>query len=193
MANNAAVFLHVRVVMGIVIGLATARLLNGAAYFVQHPRRRPASAIHLGWTATLLLSLVHFWWWELQLASLPSWHFRIYLFLFAYTVLLFLLCTLLFPDQIDEYGSHEQFLLNRRRWFFGLLALSFGFDFADTLLKGWQHLQELGWVYEAGLAAQSVLCIVAMITANRRFHLAFAAIALAYQVNVVAQLLGSDG
>jgi hypothetical protein len=187
------VFLHVRVVMGIVVGLSIARLLNGAAYFLQHPGRRPASPIHLGWAGTLLLSLVHFWWWELQLASLPSWRFQTYLFLTAYTVVLFLLCSLLFPDEISEYGTYEQFFLARRRWFFGLLAVSFLFDFADTLLKGWQHLQELGRVYEAGLVVQSALCVVAMITPNRRFHLAFAAAALVYQLSITVQLLGSSG
>ena len=112
-AVYADVFLHVRVVMGIVVGLGIARLLNGAAYFLQHPGRRPASLIHLGW--------------------------------------------------------------------------------AGALLKGWQHRQELGPVYEVGLIGQCALCIAAIITANRRFHLAFAAVALAYQVCVILRLLGSDG
>lgn len=183
------IFLHVRVVMGIVVGLGMARLLNGAAFFVQHPGKRAASLIHLGWAASVLLTLVHFWWWELQLAALPAWTFQVYFFLTLYSILLFLLCSLLFPDEIDEYDSYEQFFLASRRWFFGLLALSFGFDFVDTLLKGWQHLQELGRVYEIGLVAQALLCLVAMATANRRFHFGFAAVALAYQASVIVQLL----
>ncbi len=189
--DHADIFLHVRVVMGMVIGLGMARVLNGAAYFVLHPGKRSASFIHLGWAAVVLLTLIHFWWWELQLAALPAWNFDIYFFLTLYTIVLFLLCSLLFPDDIDEYDSYEQFFLARRRWFFGLLALSFGFGFADTILKGWQHLYELGLDYRIGLVIEALLCLIAMVTANRRFQSGFAAVALAYQASVIIRQLNN--
>jgi hypothetical protein len=43
------------------------------------------------------------------------------------------------------------------------------------------------------LLGQSVFCIAAMLTPNRRFHMVFAAMALAYQLSVIVLLLGSNG
>jgi MFS superfamily sulfate permease-like transporter len=182
--SNADLFLHVRVVMGMVVGLGMARLLTGLAYFVQHPSKHRVSLIHLGWAAFMLLLLVHFWWWEFWLSALPRWDFKI---------LLFLLCTLLFPDDIDEYAGYEQFFLARRQWFFGILGLSFGFDFVDTLLKGANHLASFGVEYKISLVAHMLLCAIAMAIRDRRFHLAFVAAALIYQVSFILRLFDSLG
>jgi hypothetical protein len=185
------IFIHVRIVMGIVIGLGMARLLTGLAYFVQHPGKREVSLIHLVWAASLLLTLVHFWWWEFRLSTLSVWTFQIYIFLTTYAVLLFLLCTLLFPDEFDEYAGYEEFFIGRRRWFFGVLGLSYMFDFVDTVLKGWEHLQSLGLEYKVGLFSETALCLVALATSNRRFHLIFAGGAFAYQILEIAKLFGT--
>lgn len=53
-------FFHVRVVIGMVVGLALARLLNGVARFVQHPRGPRPYPTHLVWSAFMLLAVVHF-------------------------------------------------------------------------------------------------------------------------------------
>ena len=49
----------------------------------------------------------------------------VFFFLIAYAVTLFLLAALLFPDKLDEYRGYEDFFLTRRRWFFGVFALTF--------------------------------------------------------------------
>ncbi len=190
---TADIFIHVRIVMGIVVGLGMARLLTGFAYFVQHPGKRKVSLIHLGWAASILLTMIHFWWWEFRLSSLTVWTFEIYIFLTTYAIQLFLLCTLLFPDEFDEYAGYEEFFIGRRRWFFSVLALSYAFDFVDTVIKGWDHLQTLGAEYEIELVCQITLCLVAMATSNRRFHLAFAGLAFAYQLHEIARLFGTTG
>ena len=69
----AEIFQHVRVVMGIVLGLGITRLLTGLARFVQHPGHARAYPVHIGWALTLLLTLVHFWWWEIRLVDLQHW------------------------------------------------------------------------------------------------------------------------
>jgi len=57
------VFPHIRIVMGMVIGLAVTRLLSGVARIVQHPKQYRLYPVH--WLGGLvLLMLVHFWWWE---------------------------------------------------------------------------------------------------------------------------------
>jgi hypothetical protein len=46
--SAAEIFPHIRIVMGMVIGLGVTRLLSGLARIVQHPRRTPVYAVHLG-------------------------------------------------------------------------------------------------------------------------------------------------
>jgi len=175
------IFLHVRIIMGVVIGLSIARLLNGSSRFIQHPTGAKVSWIHLGWVAVMLISLVHFWWWEFWLSAIKHWTFEIYVLLFGYTIVLYLLCTLLFPDDIKEYAGYEDYFFSRRKWFFGLLGLTFVFDMADTLVKGPGHIDQFGHEYWARTSAYFVLCGIAMITPNRKFHSVFALGTLIYQ------------
>ena len=61
------IFPHIRIVMGMVIGLGVTRLLSGLARIVQHPGQYRLYPVHLAWVASMLLLLVHFWWWEFGL------------------------------------------------------------------------------------------------------------------------------
>ena len=58
-ASAADVFPHVRVVLGMVVGLGVTRILSGFARIVQHPTQYPLYPVHLAWSAMLLLVLVH--------------------------------------------------------------------------------------------------------------------------------------
>ena len=187
-ASSTDIFLHVRVIMGMVLGLGIAKLLTGIANFVQHPGRYKVYAVHMGWVAWMLLLLIHFWWWEFWLHQMGTWTFEIYVFLIVYTILLYLLCALLFPDNIAEYSGYEEFFISRRRWFFGLLAAVFVFDLVDTLLKGEEHFASFGREYLFRVPIYLVLCIVAMITPNRRFHVAFVIGSLIYEISWIARL-----
>ncbi|MCO6186252.1 hypothetical protein [Rhizobium sp. L1K21] len=88
-ASTLAEFTHVRIIIGMVTGLSIARLLNGAARFVQHPKRDQVYGIHIGWTIFLFLAVVHFWWFEFSLAKLPRWTFDKYVFVLFYAALFF--------------------------------------------------------------------------------------------------------
>jgi MFS superfamily sulfate permease-like transporter len=75
------------VVLGIVLGLSITRLLTGVARFMQYPGHNKAYTVHLGWVFSMLLTLVHFWWWEFRLSEIPRWTFEVYIFLVTYTIL----------------------------------------------------------------------------------------------------------
>jgi len=184
----ADIFLHIRVVVGIVLGLGIARLLTGVAQFVQHPGRQKLYWVHLAWVLSILLTLVHFWWWEFRLVGLDHWNFGIYIFVIAFAILLFLLCALLFPTDIDEYAGYEGYFISRRRWFFGVLAATFVFDLTDTLLKGPEHFAMFATEYSIRVPVYLLLCIVAMITPDRRFHGAFVIGSLIYQLSWILRL-----
>lgn len=178
-----ALFGHVRVVIGMVVSLSLARILSGLAVFVQHPGKVRVYWIHLGWVFSILVFLLHFWWWEYRLQSMSAIDFGLYLFLIGYACLFFFLCVLLFPVSIDEYGSYEDYFMSRRGWFFGFLALAYAVDLADTAIKGRSYFSSFGYEYPVRNVVYIVLCIVAAVTANRRFHAAFVSVGLLYQLS----------
>ncbi|MGK6319336.1 hypothetical protein [Sphingomonas sp. DT-204] len=140
-------YLHIRVVMSIILGLGITTLLKGVAAIIVHPRRYHWSWFHMSWVVWALVSIVTFWWWEFRLAEVARWTFGSYLFVIAYCSCFFMLTALLFPEDVQEYGSYEEYLLERRVWFFGLIALMTLMDLADTSLKGAARWQALGWLY----------------------------------------------
>ena len=175
------VFPHIRIVMGMVIGLGVARLLSGLARIVQHPKQYRLYSVHLAWVASVLLMLVHFWWWEFGLFQIDSWTFGKYLFVIGYAIVLFLLCALLFPDTMQDYRGYEDYFYARRAWFFGLLATTYLLDVVDTLLKGEPHFARFGHEYLIRTPVFVILCIAAACIRDRRYHVAFVAFTLIYQ------------
>src|SRR5262245_30492107 len=109
-------FFHVRILVGIITGLSMSRLLTGLARPVQHPEWKTVGFVHTAWAVYLLLTIVHFWWFELGLSKVDRWTFGLYLFVIAYGVLLFLICTILFPDRLDQYSNSEQYFFSRKAW-----------------------------------------------------------------------------
>ena len=181
-------FIHVRLILGFIISLSLARLLTGLARFVQHPafKRDP---LHLLWAASILLLIANFWWWEFWLSSIKTWIFPVYAFLLAFAAQLFLLTTLLFPDDVDEYGSYGGYFMNRRKWFFGLFASVNLFDVIDTFIKGPEHVSQYEADYWIQPPVYIALSIVAIFTKNRTFHFAFVILNLVYQAYFVAKSL----
>lgn len=175
------IFAHVRILVGIVTALSISRLLTGLARFIQHPRREHAYPIHIGWVLFMLSAIVHFWWYEFHLSTIPHWVFEVYIFVILYAFLFFLLCTLLFPDRMDEYSGFEEYFLSRKKWFFGLLTLIFLVDFIDTAIKGESYFHHLGLEYLIRQSVFAVLSIVAIFVQNRIYQAAFVVFALIYQ------------
>lgn len=188
---NVDLYLHVRVIVSIILGLSIARLLNGVASFVQHPSRERVWWVHLAWVGWMLLSVIGFWWWEFRLAEVPRWTFETYVFVLVYASVYFLLCTLLFPTDMAEYRGFQHYFISRRGWFFGLLAASFLLDIVDTWLKGAQHLQALGIEYPIRIGGALVLCAAAICIARPSFHGALVVIALLYQMSFFARFYGT--
>lgn len=184
-------FPHVRIVMGMVVGLAMSKLLTGFAGLVQHPGRYRLSAVHLLWGVSILVELILFWWWEFALSRLPDWNFATFFFLIVYAITLYLLAALLFPDNIDEYGGYEAYLIRRRYWFFGLLAATFVLDMIDTMIKGEAHWSRLVVDYVLQVPFGLALCAIACASKRPRVHLALVLAHIAYQLYWLTRILGA--
>jgi hypothetical protein len=172
------VYLHIRVVLAIVLGLAITKLLNGIARLIE--RRNRWSTIHVCWVLWALVSVVTFWWWEFRLSALPSWSFSSYIFVISYCSLYFVLSALIFPEDASMNGGYDEYLIERRYWFFGLIAAITLMDLIDTSLKGTERWEALGIAYPIKTAVMLVVAGLGMILVNKKAHLALALVALVY-------------
>ncbi len=177
------IYFHLRILMGVVLGLALTRMLAGVGNFVVHPGQKKLYAAHLVWVVTVIIMAIHFWWFEFGLIRIQPWRFELFVFVLSYAFLFYLLATLLLPDKIDEYPNYEDYFLSRRRWFFGLLALSAPIDFIDTLAKGPAYYRSYGPEYPIRLIALVLLCGLCAWIKDRRAHMLIAALYLSYFIS----------
>lgn len=186
-AAMTAGFTHMRIVLGMVVGLGLTHLLRQFARMIEHPGRKRVYWVHLVWVASMFLYLLSFWWWEYRLSHRGEWNFNLYLFVTLYALLLYLLCTLVFPESIAEYEDWRDYFYRRRAWFFGLLALAYLVDLGDTLAKGHAYFATFGPEMWIRSIAYAVFSLVAIATSNPRYHAVFALTGLAYQLSFIAR------
>ena len=176
-------YLHVRVLISMILGLSVTRLVGGVAKIILRPDRDRIWPIHLGWVAWALFNVITFWWWEFQLSRITHWTFPVYVFVCLYASMYFLLASLLFPDDLAGYDTYQDYFLARRAWFFGVLAVTEALDVVDSWIKGAEHLDFLGTAYLIEVAGFIGLCLVAMRIRSLKFHAAFVIGALAYEAS----------
>jgi cell division protein FtsW (lipid II flippase) len=185
--SAAAGYTHMRIVLGMVVGLGLTHLLRQFARMIEHPGRKRLYWVHMVWVVSMFFYLLSFWWWEYRLSHRVDWTFNLYLFVTLYALLLYLLCTLVFPENIAEYRDWRDYFYRRRAWFFGLLALAYAVDLGDTLAKGQAYFAHFGPEMWLRSLAYVVFSLVAIATANPRYHAAFALAGLAYQLSFIAR------
>ena len=149
---------------------------------IEHPQRYGWSWIHMSWVMWTLISVVTFWWWEFRLNEVPTWNFETYLFVLTYCSLYFLLSALLFPADVREYDSYEEYLIQRRPWFFGVITAITLMDLVDTSLKGTGRWRALGMAYPIRTSVMLLIAGLGVALAGRRAQLVLALLALIYTV-----------
>lgn len=184
---TSAEYLHVRVLLGMVVGLGLTHLLQNLALMIERPRHKRIYWVHLVWALSVFVYLLSFWWWEFRLAHVQAWNFNLYLFVTLYALLLYLLCAIVFPKDVTGYEDWEAYFFARRGWFFSLLALAYLADLGDTFIKGPGYFTSFGVEMPIRSAAYIGLSLVAIATANRRFHATFAVAGLVYQLAFIAR------
>jgi hypothetical protein len=184
---NVDLYLHVRVLISMILGLSVTRLVGGLAGFVQNPSRNHLSMIHLGWVCWTLLSIVSFWWWEFGLRKIEPWTFGLYLFVCAYASVFFFLSAVLFPGDLAETKSYEEYFLSRRVWIFSFIALVQLMDIGDTWAKGEGYFGDLGGEYPIGIAAYIVGSAIGALSKSRTVQFLLVAAALIYDISFMAR------
>lgn len=174
-------FAHVRIIIGMVLGISVVRLVMGLSEFLQHPDRKKIYWIHMCWALYLFLMIIHFWWYEFGLSKIRVWSFGVYLFLICYSCLFVFVASLLFPSNMAEYENHEDYFQSRRKTFYSMIAVLAAVDFIDTALKGFDHVQALGIEYQVQQASLVLLAAIAIFVQNKVYQGAFVVGLLVYK------------
>lgn len=185
-------FAHIRTVIGIILGLGLTHLIKGTVQFVQHPGRKKPYYVHLLWVFYMFLMLIHFWWWEFSLKLVTQWYFADYFFIICYILIYYVLCAILYPDDLKDYKGYEDYFYSRKKWFFGILAMCFLADIVDTAIKGEHYFLFAKTEYYIRIVSHVSLCLLAIKMKNKRFH-AFLVISLiAYELFFILRLFAIE-
>lgn len=176
-------FEYISVLTSVILGLGVTHLLKGVGRLIQHPGRTSTYWVHLVWVYFMFFAAVFWWWYEFAYVDVETWTLPLYLFVLSYAVLLYLMCALLIPGDLEGYTGYRHYFLDRRTWFFACLAAFFLLDFADTWLKGTEYFRSLGVQYPIGIALHLTLCVTAIVTRDPRFHGAYSLFAVFSQVS----------
>lgn len=185
--DTTALFVHIRTLVGMIVGLGLTHLLRNFAGIMERPKRQKVYGTHLAWVLFVFLYMLHFWWWQFRLSRLETWNFNVYFFITLYALLLYLLCALVFPESSDDYPSYREYFYSRRHWFFALLATVYAVDLVDTWIKGADYFRGLGPEYLARNSLHILLCLVAIVVRSSMFHAIFAITALVYQISWITR------
>ena len=181
-------FEYVMVLVSIIVGLGIAHILLGIGGIIDRLSRKEdrleLSLAHASWLGFCFAWLVMFWWWEYRFSTRVSdWTMGLYLFLICYAVTLFLLQAVLVPRTWDGVTSLKEYFLERRAWFYSLLAFVTILDQFDSYLKGgFEYILDIGYINMAFYAATIPVVIIGIRTTKMRIHNIMATIFFGWQV-----------
>ena len=184
-------FNYVMVLASVIIGLGITHLLQGLAGIVQHPGREKVYWVHLAWVAQAFLLIIFWWWFEFRLSKVEEWTFALYFFVLIYATVLYLICALLFPKDLDDYDGFKDYFYARKSWLFALNLAGVLLDVGDSLFKGMEHFRSLGPAYPFIMATLAISFIAAIRIRNERFHAILATVSLLYLLLYPILLFGT--
>ena len=121
-------FGHIKTVLQASCGISITHILKGNVKLIEHPGKYKPYWIHTCYGVLyLFLLLIHFWWWEIYLNNIKTWVFSQYFFLILYSTMYYVLCCFLIEIKIILIT--KTYFYSRRKWFSGMLAVTFCSDF----------------------------------------------------------------
>ena len=173
--NVDMVFEYLTVLISVVVGLSVTSFLTNVVRIIHVRGDVTISWVQLLWSIVILTWTVAFWWFTFVLAEQPQWTFPLFVFLLAYSTLLFFLMALLFPEGVPADHNYQSQFMRNRFWFFGVLLLFLCVDLIDYTVKLKKELSIIGQLpYAAFIGSLIVFSLFALRTDNLLFHRVFA-------------------
>ena len=177
--------IHIKSIIAIIFGLSLTHLIKGSVSFIQHPGRKKFSILHFLWVFYIFILIIHFWWWEFNLKLIVQWNFGDYIFVIIYILLYYLLCAILYPDDLKGYDGYEDYFFSRKKWFFSVLAVCFLADIIDTTLKGSDYFLASVPEYYPRIIVHAALCLLAVFIKNKWFQYLLVIAFILYEISFI--------
>jgi hypothetical protein len=188
---------YLGVLISIILGLALTHLLRGWGHLIQMRGKVKIYWVQVVWSLNVIIYVMAIWWGMYWWKHLQVWTIEQFFFLAGYAIVLFMVAFVLGPMEPREGLDFEAFFFEHRRWFFGLQILALLIDIPETLGKGVTHLRDVPKEYIIVLPALIGLCVVGLISRNRRVHavvcLAFLAVLVSYLTFTTLQQIAVRG
>ena len=169
------VFEYLTVLISVVVGLSLASFLTNIVRIIHVRGEVKISWVQLMWAATILIWTIDFWWFTFVFTVETQWSIGLFSFVLAYSVFLFLLMALLFPEGVPPNHDYRTQFMRNRRWFFSVLLIFLFYDLGDYFIKLEKGIEIVAnWAYVAFIVPLIVLSFVALSTQKLWFHRIFA-------------------
>jgi len=164
------VFEYLGVILSVIMGLGLTHILAGLSKTIHHRKTVKAYWVHTVWAFNALIYIVIIWWGMFWWSNQQDWLFFQFLLLILYAIILFLLASLLYPWDLPTDFDFEKHFFDTRPWFFSVLAIAWGVDIPETLLKSEYGLRDLPQGYIPLAITFMVTSVVAVLWPNKTYH-----------------------
>jgi hypothetical protein len=165
-------FDYLAILISIILGLALTHLLMGVSRLIQLRHRVRLYWVQLLWTVNVILYVLAIWWGMFWWKHLQVWTFPEFFFLAFYSIVLFLLASMLFPHECEEGLDCEEHFFRNKNWFFGIQLTATLLDIPETLFKSYDGLRSAPREYFAFIGALILIDIVGLWSRSRKVQAA---------------------
>lgn len=177
-------FSYLGVLISVILGLALAHLLVGLSKLIQMRSSVKPYWVQIVWTVNVIVYVLAVWWGMFWWNKLPAWTIEEFLFITGYSIVVFMLASMLYPWEFSADLDFEEYFFANKSWFFGILLTATLIDIPETLQKGITHLRDVPREYELYIPATLTIVVIALVSDSRRAHavlgLLWLALILAY-------------
>jgi len=168
------VFDYLAVLISVVLGLAVTHVLSGFAGTINRRASVRPDWVQLFWGVNVLGYVLGVWWGMYWWKHLSVWTVQQFVFLTAYSIVLFMMASTLFPAEDNRGEEGESAFWRNRRWFFGLLLAAHLIDIPETAAKQVDGLRAVPPEYWVVAPAFLAIALAGLLTRDRKVHAALA-------------------
>lgn len=177
-------FSYLGVLISVILGLALTHLMIGLSKLIQLRKSVKVYWVQVVWTINVILYVLALWWGMFWWNRLQEWTIEEFLFIMGYSIVVFMLASILFPWDFELSVDFEQYFFANKSWFFGFFLAATLIDIPETLSKGIVHLRNVPAQYILYIPVALAIMLIALVSNSRRVHgilsLSWLALILAY-------------
>ena len=116
----------------------------------------------------IIIYVLCLWWGMYWWNNLNDWTFELFGFLAAYSTLVFVVASLLYPTEFPHDMDFDAYFYKNQGWFFGLLFASYVIDVPETYWKSVEQLREVPAPYVVFLPTILVIVVSRRLSRSSR-------------------------